>query len=109
MVVIPLGQNSLIKQFGAGDPFRSPLHCHNNFVAIKMTVSVTIYTLKCVPGEIHRAFVLAHQCMMACRLCLDHGQVLVDTVFTQGQQIYSTTALSFRWRLTTYVFLCFVP
>ena len=39
MVVIPLGQNSLIKQFGAGDPFRSPLHCHNNFVAIKMSVS----------------------------------------------------------------------
>ena len=26
-----------------------------------MTVSVTIYTLKCVPGETHRAFVLAHQ------------------------------------------------
>ena len=40
-----VGQKSLVKQFGNFHPFRPLLHYHNNFVAIKTTVSVTIYTL----------------------------------------------------------------
>ena len=44
--------------------------------------------------------------MVASRLCFDPGQVLVDTVFTQGQQIRFMTALSLcQSRITTQL-LC---
>ena len=46
---------------------RPLLHRHNNFVAIKMTVGVTIYTLQCVPSKTHQVFVLSHRrCSIAC-------------------------------------------
>ena len=46
LIVIPIGQKSL--QFGAGrdfHPFMPLLYCHNKFVALKTTVSVTVDTL----------------------------------------------------------------
>ena len=47
LVVSPLGQKKVLSKAiwcrMEFHPFRPPLHCHNSFVAIKTTVSATIY------------------------------------------------------------------
>ena len=53
-------KRSLARQFGAGGNFQPLLHCQNNFVAIKTTVSVTMYLLIIVPWKTHWALLLSH-------------------------------------------------
>jgi len=42
---------------------------------------MTIYTLQCVPGKAHQAFIL-FTLVVTRHLCLDPGKVLVDTLLT---------------------------
>ena len=62
-------------------------------------VSVTMYTL--MLSQKNALSIHTFTQAVASNLCLDHGQVLVDTVFTEGQQIRSTTALLLCWRHIT--------
>ena len=62
-------------------------------------VSVTMYTLMLSPKNALSIHTFTQA--VASNLCLDHGQVLVDMVFTEGQQIRSTTALLLCCRRVT--------